>query len=337
TATNGSVIIGRNGSVASTGAFVKARNITVQNGANVPTRITSPAVVTLPTMQYNTSSVAGLSNLNIGNNATRTVNGNYRNVTIGSNSNVTLTGSFFGTITVGARSTVTFTQATVSVTGITLQQGTNAAPTTMNFTQPAVVMSSGNVSVASHAVVNPNNEKVIFFIGTSSNTALNFNVASGGNTTVNASMYIPNGTLAVGGDNSNTTNMTGKFIAGQVTSTGRNVIWNSFDCSAAPVVSVLSNTNTGSIENTDAVKSNDGTFDVIVAPNPTQSYFTLTVVSSSNEAAEIRIFDMAGRQIEQRRNGVGEQVRFGGNYVQGMYIVQVLQGTNQKLIKVVKN
>ena len=74
-----------------------------------------------------------------------------------------------------------------------------------------------------------------------------------------------------------------------------------------------------------------------VTPNPTQTFFTLVVSSTSKDAADVRVFDMAGRQIEQKRGAVGESIRFGSTYTQGMYIVQVIQGTTQKLMKVIKN
>ena len=195
--------------------------------------------------------------------------------------------------------------------------------------------SNAGISVASRCVVNPDNYKVIFYLGNSNGGSVNFNVGSGGNTRVNASMYIPNGTLAVSGDGNNTTNMTGKFIAGQVSS-GSRVTWNSFDCASAPAIT----TNTLDVDQAvtkEIPDEQEQEMTVQVMPNPSQSYFTLVFKSSSDEAAEIKVYDMAGRQVDQKRGAKGESIRFGGQLVQGMYIVEVRQGTNQKLLKVIKN
>jgi hypothetical protein len=80
------------------------------------------------------------------------------------------------------------------------------------------------------------------------------------------------------------------------------------------------------------------TFNVTVVPNPSQSFFTLTVQSTTTDvAAYIRVFDMSGRLVDEKRGAIGESIRFGGTLVQGMYVVQVLQGNNLKVVKVIKN
>jgi hypothetical protein len=82
----------------------------------------------------------------------------------------------------------------------------------------------------------------------------------------------------------------------------------------------------------------DVTFDAQVFPNPSQTDFTLTVHSSNTTtAAYVRIFDMAGRFVDEKRGAIGEPIRFGAGFVQGMYVVQVMQGDKHKVIKVIKN
>ena len=334
-ATNGMVTIGASSSVASAGAFVKAKNIAVTAGANVPTKVFSPAAITLPTMQFNTTSTTSLSNLNVPNNTTQTYTGNYRTVTVGTNCNVTFSGTTFGGISIGAGSTVTFTQSVINVGGITLQQGTTTNSTRLSFAQGTVVKSTGAVSVAARSVVNPGNQKVVFYLGTTGGAATNFNVAAGGNITVDASIFTPNGNLVVGGDPSNTTNMTGKFIANQITSNGSNVIWNSYDCASAPVLPTKLSTD--ELPTKIDLTTQEDEMSIQVTPNPSSSFFTLVIQSTSKEAADVRVFDMAGRQVDQKRGAVGESIRFGNMLAQGMYIVEVLQGNHQKLMKVIKN
>jgi hypothetical protein len=183
--------------------------------------------------------------------------------------------------------------------------------------------------------VNPGNQKVVFYLGTTGGAATNFNVAAGGNITVDASMYIPNGNLVVGGDASNTTNMTGKFIASQVTSNGSNVIWNSYDCASAPILPTKISTD--ELPTKIDLAPQEDEMSIQVTPNPSSSFFTLVIQSTSKEAADVRVFDMAGRQVDQKRGAVGESIRFGNMLAQGMYIVEVLQGNHQKLMKVIKN
>jgi hypothetical protein len=338
TSSNGTISIGNNSAVASPGAFVKAKNLLISGGANVPTRISSPAVVALPAMQYNTTSTSGLSNVSISNNASGTLNGNYRNVTIGTNCNLTLTGSIFGLITIRAGSTVRFTQAGINVNGITLQQGSLSSPTTLAFSQGSIVRSSGDINVANICSINPDNYKVVFYLGNNANSSsIDFRVAAGGNTTVNASMYLPNGTLAVGGNNSNYTYMNGKFIASQVTTIGQRVIWNSFDCASANLITRVS-TGNGSQANVKAdIVPDHPIMTVLVTPNPTETYFTLRVQSNSKEPIAIKISDIVGREIEVLNGAVDQTYHFGNSYMQGMYVVEVHQGEVAKVIKVIKN
>ncbi len=78
-------------------------------------------------------------------------------------------------------------------------------------------------------------------------------------------------------------------------------------------------------------------FDVQVAPNPAVNFFNLTVQSSSPaDAATIRVFDMSGRMLQEKRAQVGEAVRLGDGLAAGNYLVQVIQGNNMKSLKVIK-
>lgn len=78
-------------------------------------------------------------------------------------------------------------------------------------------------------------------------------------------------------------------------------------------------------------------FNVKVSGNPTQTYFTIQVQSSTDHTVEIKIFDLTGRQVQQAKGAVGESFRLGSPLTQGIYIVEVRQGINHSTIKVVKN
>lgn len=80
------------------------------------------------------------------------------------------------------------------------------------------------------------------------------------------------------------------------------------------------------------------TFEVITAPNPSDSYFTLTVKSSNTtDRILVRVVDELGRVVEQKENVMaGTTVRFGDKYIPGLYFVMVQQGKNSKSVKLVR-
>jgi uncharacterized protein YjdB len=75
---------------------------------------------------------------------------------------------------------------------------------------------------------------------------------------------------------------------------------------------------------------------VQVFPNPSESYFTLTIQSSKTENVEVSVYTMNGKLVQKLKGNVSETFRFGDNYVAGTYIVKVQQGLKQMTVKVVK-
>ncbi|WP_217998271.1 T9SS type A sorting domain-containing protein [Flavihumibacter petaseus] len=75
---------------------------------------------------------------------------------------------------------------------------------------------------------------------------------------------------------------------------------------------------------------------VNIFPNPSANYFKLQITSKRPETANIQVSDAAGRAVERMKATSGETVQFGGGYVQGMYLVEVVQGTERKVIKIIK-
>jgi hypothetical protein len=73
-----------------------------------------------------------------------------------------------------------------------------------------------------------------------------------------------------------------------------------------------------------------------VMPNPTATHFTLRVQSSSMETVVVRVFDMAGRQVELLRGSAGGAFEFGSRLKPGVYIVEVHQGDYARVLRVVK-
>jgi len=71
-------------------------------------------------------------------------------------------------------------------------------------------------------------------------------------------------------------------------------------------------------------------------PSPTENIFNLVITGNRKEVAEIMVYDMLGRKLDHKRATTGEVVQFGAPYKNGMYIIEVLQGTERKILKVIK-
>ena len=329
--TGGSANIKKNVSIAGTGAFLKAASIKIQTPVNIPNQVTAPAAVSLPAMQYNSSSVNGLPNANIANGVTTTITGNRKNVTIGNNCKVTLTGTIFGDITIGSGSLVLFTQLSVNVTGITMNGGTASANTRLKFSSDAIMRCAGNILVGKRSVINPDNYKLIIYSGKTGGSPVSFRVDEGGNQTVNAGIYIPSGKISVGGDPANMTYMNGKFIADNIETLDKNVVWNWYDCTPAPPAPLVAS-RPGSAINEQKVKPIKG-FIINAWPNPSEHQFILNVESNSNETIELNVFDLCGRLVYSASGSANRQYKFGNNFSGGIYIAMVKQGRNKKMTK----
>ena len=71
-------------------------------------------------------------------------------------------------------------------------------------------------------------------------------------------------------------------------------------------------------------------------PNPTTSEFKLLVEGGTNEKVNIIVLSADGRIVHQITGLSNQTYRFGSNYLPGMYIVKVMQGTTLQMIKVLK-
>ena len=77
--------------------------------------------------------------------------------------------------------------------------------------------------------------------------------------------------------------------------------------------------------------------DVIAFPNPSANNFTINVKANSiKEKITMRVVDMYGRIIETRNVSANSMLRFGERYRPGTYVVRIIQGKEQKEIKLIK-
>jgi alpha-tubulin suppressor-like RCC1 family protein len=75
---------------------------------------------------------------------------------------------------------------------------------------------------------------------------------------------------------------------------------------------------------------------VKILPNPTSSHFNLELISTSKGAAMMRVMDVSGRQLSNKVIVPYQVTRFGNELKTGVYFVEVLQGTNRKTVKLIK-
>ncbi len=75
-------------------------------------------------------------------------------------------------------------------------------------------------------------------------------------------------------------------------------------------------------------------FSIQVRPNPSASTFMLSILGNS-KPAQVRIFDMQGKLIQQFKN-VNSSISFGEGWKAGNYLVEVMLGNNKKTIMLEK-
>lgn len=367
TAANGKAQFHKNSSVSSPGSFVKAKNIET-SGSNIV--ISNPVYaaatgIALPTMYFNTANTHNLPNKDVAQNSSTTVNGNYKNLVLKKGSHTILTGNTFGTILVEQGARVSFTATTINIDQLQVAKGPRTGYSYVRFAPDTKVLVSGSVNIGSQVYINPDNNKVTFYMGDKKSDDEKFTV-KGGDTKVTANIYMPKGTLKVtggyrygdygngkgGSDNDDDDNrfsgqgnsyvyMTGLFIAEEVEGNGKNIVWNSFDCSAGPV-SLINYTpavtaTQSNIAEEKSIATAEEDLKVTVMPNPSTTYFTLKLESKYASPVDMRVMDGRGRVIDAKSKlGSNSTVQVGFNYSSGTYYAELIQGTTRKVVQLVK-
>ncbi len=92
-----------------------------------------------------------------------------------------------------------------------------------------------------------------------------------------------------------------------------------------------------SIKDIPETKQNITPFNVIVFPNPSIAEFTVKVISNSNEKIQVRILDNTGRVRFTEMNFANGSTRIMGmDLAAGVYYLEAIQGSQRKVIKLVK-
>lgn len=79
-------------------------------------------------------------------------------------------------------------------------------------------------------------------------------------------------------------------------------------------------------------------FDAVTFPNPFSNGFNVSVTTESSEPVSVTVYDLSGKVLEAQTVAASElgTLRMGEGYAAGIYQVQVVQGTETKTLKVVK-
>jgi 5-methylthioadenosine/S-adenosylhomocysteine deaminase len=89
--------------------------------------------------------------------------------------------------------------------------------------------------------------------------------------------------------------------------------------------------------NRDGAQTDPGKLKVTVMPNPSRENFSLFIQSSSNEEVQLKILDALGRIVEVRKGfRANTTFRAGDNARPGIYLAEVVQGTERQIIKLIK-
>jgi hypothetical protein len=373
-------------SVAGPNAFVKSPDIDLHGySINIPNQINGVVSIPLPAMQYNTASAKNLPNYSTAQYATVNLSSNYNNLTIRKGTYATLSGNTFGTIELEEGASIRFTSTTLNIDNLLVDDGArDGYYSYVRFAQNTSVRVSTKVSIGSQVLVNPDNNKVTFYMGDNKCDKEKFQV-KGADTKVIANIYMPNGKLKVtstdenddyhgncdhkahywwnckhnGHDHYNCDHkahnasscnddvyMTGLFIVEDLESKGNTVIWNSFDCGSNAVPVVMVNKSTAVLssitqESSSVPKSTDVTTEeelkITVMPNPSTTYFTLKFESKYETPVNMRVMDANGRVVDAKSKiGSNSTIQIGGNYASGTYYAEMIQGTQRKVVQLMK-
>lgn len=343
---NGEAEFKKNVSVYGVGSFVKSPSIKTNGTTTIPNKITGVTSVSLPTILNNTASTKFLPSYTVSSNTTKTLNGNFKEISIKKGAIVTLTGTIFGKISIAEGARVTITSNDVNIESLVLEKGKSNAITKLNFAGNSVVRIKQNVSVGEYCSVNENNYGITFHFSTSSTTNgcgnnhdgddddeedgddANFSV-KGGNTNFNASVLNPQGKINITGSSNSSTYLTGLYIANKVQSEGKNVIWNNYNCAS---------TSNRIIETEfDATNHVELISNLQIYPNPSASVFHLKYETSSDEKIDYKILDLQGRVVlELYNSNPNETYTIGEQLNSGVYIVIATQGQERKTLKLNK-
>ena len=77
-------------------------------------------------------------------------------------------------------------------------------------------------------------------------------------------------------------------------------------------------------------------FQVTISPNPSSDLFTLLAHSDNIKPITVRVLDINGKTVYESTGNAEQPFRFGENLMTGIYLVEVRQGSDVKILKAMK-
>ena len=75
---------------------------------------------------------------------------------------------------------------------------------------------------------------------------------------------------------------------------------------------------------------------IVAMPNPSAKGFTINVTGEIRSQLKLRVMDISGRIIETKNVISNQTIRIGDNYRTGIYLAEIMQGNERKIVKLVK-
>jgi len=141
------------------------------------------------------------------------------------------------------------------------------------------------------------------------------------------------GTVISGqGTNTVTVSYASNFTSGTLSVTASN----GCGTSAARTKSISKNNRCGAAPAT-VNHTIDRMLDAVIYPNPSPDHFTLRVLSDDLSTCKLIVHDLTGRVVEYMESvSPGVSVEFGKQFSGGVYLVEIIQGEERKVLRVVK-
>ncbi len=306
---NNKVTIKNNSTINAPNTFVKAANIIIQGNANLNNQIYSPTNVPLPSMQFNSSNVHNLPNLNVQNNATGIVeiNSNYKNLTIGKNAVVNVNGTVYGKIHIKEGAIVFFTQSLIDIQELKVDDGKSSNVTNVNFLSNAIIRINEKLQIGKYNSIYGFNTTI--YLGKLNSSNINAEIEGEG-TYFSCNIYAPSGNLNVSkATQSNPCVMTGKYICNEIES-NQFVFWNASLCNnsfenSINNYNVFSNKSSNIYAEKNLLKVNE-----LVFPNPFNNEIKINLESSEETNTTIQIFNSVGTIVHRtsKKINVGKNI-----------------------------
>ncbi|WP_029278757.1 DUF7594 domain-containing protein, partial [Pedobacter borealis] len=136
-----------------------------------------------------------------------------------------------------------------------------------------------------------------------------------------------------------------RLINQGTTSSANNVSFNSREAASNRPELLLNQEPNNNIQNTEEVFSNEDINTVILPsealkvkawPNPSTSAFKVHVEGPSKEIVYYKVYNIAQQLVKEAKTDAHDQLNFGDELVPGMYLIEIKQGTQRNVVKVIK-